>query len=62
MVCPQCGKGRIHRIERSTFMERYIFSFFGYFPWECPLCRKPLLLKKRGVRRRRPIPSAEHSY
>jgi hypothetical protein len=35
-------------------MQKNIYSWFGYYPWECPLCREPMLvrqqhrLKKRG--------------
>ncbi len=46
MVCTRCGSN-MRRLSRKGFLQRKIYSFFGYYPWECPLCRTPLLLKKK---------------
>jgi hypothetical protein len=31
-------------------MQRKVFALLGYYPWECPICRKIRLLHKRGKR------------
>jgi hypothetical protein len=51
--CEYCGN-ELRRLARQGFMQKEIYSRFGYYPWECPLCREPMLvrqqhrLKKRG--------------
>jgi DNA-directed RNA polymerase subunit RPC12/RpoP len=45
-VCTHCGSN-MRRLGRKGFWQRKIFSLFGYYPWECPVCRNPLLLKKK---------------
>ena len=40
-------------MERVGFWQIKIRSYFGYFPWECMLCRKPFYLKQRLDKRHR---------
>jgi hypothetical protein len=28
-------------------MQKRIYSWFGYYPWECPLCREPMLVRQQ---------------
>jgi hypothetical protein len=55
-LCPKCHRSGMRRIERKGVLQKKVFSFFGYFPWECPLCRVVKLFKNRGGRRSRRTP------
>lgn len=43
----------MRRLVRESFLQRSVYPLFGYYPWECPLCRKPVLLRQRRERRKR---------
>ena len=45
--CVGCGN-KLRRLAREGFLERKIFSFLGYFPWECVMCRKRLFFRDDG--------------
>lgn len=49
--CQTCGINYLRRLHRKGFLQRTIYSLFGYFPWECPVCRDPIMLKVRHKRR-----------
>lgn len=34
-------------------MQQKVYPFFGYYPWECPICREVKLFRRRGKRVRR---------
>jgi ssDNA-binding Zn-finger/Zn-ribbon topoisomerase 1 len=51
MQCPECGANRVRRMQRVGFLQNTVFPFFGYYPWECTLCREPFLAKKRYKRK-----------
>jgi hypothetical protein len=34
---------------RFGILQERVFPKFGFYPWECPQCRKKLLIKSRGV-------------
>jgi len=51
LICPTCGDAIMRRLQRKIFLERVIYPLFGYFPWECPVCRKSRLLRTRHRRR-----------
>ena len=55
--CPECGY-EMRRAERKGFLQRIVYSFFGYYPWQCPLCKGHFMLKRR--RRRRSSSSHKH--
>ncbi len=43
----------MRRLARAGFLQQHIWPFFGYYPWECPICRKLRLVRcrrRRGVR------------
>jgi hypothetical protein len=37
----------LRRLARQGFLQKEIYSRFGYYPWECPLCREPMLVKQQ---------------
>jgi hypothetical protein len=43
----------MRRLGRAGFLLGRIYPLFGYYPWECPLCRKMRLMRMRGRRMRR---------
>jgi hypothetical protein len=45
----------MRRLARSGVLQKYVFSFFGYYPWECFACRQTRLLRVRGKRSLRRI-------
>ncbi|WP_124847138.1 hypothetical protein [Acidipila sp. EB88] len=45
--CPHCEKAELRRHGRFGFMERVVFTYFGYYPWECGLCRRIFRLRQR---------------
>ena len=52
--CPKCGS-RLRRLERKGFLQQSVYPKFGYYPWECPVCRELIFRKKRHqLKRRRP--------
>jgi DNA-directed RNA polymerase subunit RPC12/RpoP len=44
--CDYCGN-QLRRLAREGFLQKKVYSKFGYFPWECPLCREPVLVKQQ---------------
>ena len=52
MQCSRCGS-EMRRLMRESFLQRKVYPLFGYYPWECPICRQPILFKKRVSRKRR---------
>jgi DNA-directed RNA polymerase subunit RPC12/RpoP len=44
--CEYCGNA-LRRLARQGFMQKEIYSRFGYYPWECPLCREPMLVRQQ---------------
>ncbi len=45
--CPHCEGIELRRQGRVGFMQRVVLPRFGWFPWECGLCRKVYFLKQR---------------
>ena len=52
MVCPGCSSPYLRRVRREGFMRKRVYAYFGYFPWECAICRKTFMLRVRGKRTR----------
>lgn len=38
----------MRRRARIGFLQNRIFPLFGYYPWECLVCRKTRMLRMRG--------------
>ncbi len=49
-VCRVCGNQHLHRLARAGFLQKQIFPLFGFYPWECFVCRKTRLFRARGKR------------
>jgi len=52
MHCVTCGC-EMRRLMRESFLQRRVYPHFGYYPWECPLCRELTLYKVRHLKKRR---------
>jgi hypothetical protein len=46
----------MRRLGRQGFLERNIYSYFGYYPWECPICRERVFFKRKHAHKRGPLP------
>lgn len=46
--CPKCRQEQLSRIARHGFLRNHVFPLFGYYPWECAICRRESLVRKRG--------------
>jgi hypothetical protein len=51
--CPKCRHEQLARIARHGYFRRNIWPIFGFYPWECAICRRQFLLWKRGAAYRR---------
>lgn len=60
LVCPNCGHEQLARIARRGFLRKKIYPLFGLYPWECAMCRKEFLIRKRAAGYRR-VPSASQA-
>lgn len=47
--CPHCEGIELRRQGRVGFWQRVVLPRFGYFPWECGLCRKIYMLRQRST-------------
>jgi len=52
VICLKCGGGIAIRINRSGFLQRKVFSHFGFYPWKCGACGRIFLVRRRGDRPR----------
>jgi ribosomal protein L37AE/L43A len=48
LTCPHCRREQLARIARRGFLRQKLFPAFGFYPWECSMCRRQFLLRKRG--------------
>jgi hypothetical protein len=53
MECPRCHEYHLVRIARRGFLRNHIFPFFGLYPWQCAICGKQCLIRKRSAGYRR---------
>jgi hypothetical protein len=51
MECKICTT-RMRRLKREGFMQLKFFPIFGYYPWECPNCRKLKMERKQYQKKR----------
>jgi ssDNA-binding Zn-finger/Zn-ribbon topoisomerase 1 len=49
--CPHCGNDRPRRVERTTFMQKSVYPFLGYYPWMCGFCKSSFMARKRYRRK-----------
>lgn len=55
LKCASCGND-LRRLSRNGFLERKVYSYFGYYPWECPICRQRIFVKKKNKHKRSSFP------
>ncbi len=53
LKCPNCGQEQLSRIARHGFLRKIVYPLFGFYPWECAICRKDYLIRRRGGSYRR---------
>jgi hypothetical protein len=53
MQCEECNGRKMERIKRVGFVETFVFSAFGYYPWGCGRCQYKKILKKRGEKKKK---------
>ncbi len=61
--CDRCSGNFFRRLNRKGFMERKVLPYLGFFPWECALCRRKVVLRTDGFKpaskpTAAPVPSA----
>lgn len=49
LTCPNCCHEQLARIARRGFLRERLFPIFGFYPWECAMCRRQFMLRKRGA-------------
>ena len=42
----------MRRLPRYGLMQELFWPRLGFYPWECPICRKVRLIRFRGKRKR----------
>ncbi len=47
-LCAQCSPGVYRRVNRSTLLQRTVFTWLGFYPWECVCCRRRKLFRDVG--------------
>jgi hypothetical protein len=50
--CDRCSGNFFRRLNRKGFMERRALPALGFFPWECALCRRKVVLRTDGFKPR----------
>ena len=46
--CGKCNPGVFRRINRASLLERTVFTWLGFYPWECVSCRRKRYLRDQG--------------
>ena len=49
LECPKCHEQQLARIARRGFLRNYIFPLYGLYPWQCAICGKQRLIRKRSA-------------
>ena len=47
-TCTRCHPSLFRRINRASLLERTLFTWLGYFPWECVSCRRKRFFRDQG--------------
>jgi len=47
-LCIWCNATAFRRINRHGFLQEVVFPYFGYYPWECVMCRKRAFFRDDG--------------
>lgn len=49
LECPQCRQQQLARIARRGFLRNRIYPIVGLYPWQCAICGKQYLIRKRSA-------------
>jgi predicted RNA-binding Zn-ribbon protein involved in translation (DUF1610 family) len=49
LECPHCHQQHLMRIARKGFLRNRIYPIFGLYPWQCVICGKQYLMRKRSA-------------
>jgi len=52
MICGKCRAGKLKRVEREGVLERNLYAWLGYYPWQCSACKTRALFRVRGKRQK----------
>jgi hypothetical protein len=52
LACTGCHAYSLRRVKRKGVWQKLIASAFGYYPWECKVCREINMYRDRGTRAR----------
>ena len=52
-ICTHCKKALLRRSSRSGFVENFVLSLMGYYPWRCSYCKERQMRRDRGDERSR---------
>ena len=50
--CDRCSGKFFRRLNRKGYLERVVLPALGFFPWECALCRRKVVLRTDGFKPR----------
>ncbi|WP_419804773.1 hypothetical protein [Terriglobus sp.] len=50
-ICSSCKRSNLRRSARHGFMETFVYSLFGMYPWRCRQCGIRTMLRDRGESR-----------
>lgn len=59
LECPNCHEEQLARIARRGFLRNRIYPLIGLYPWQCAICGRHYLLRKRSTGYRRPAEASE---
>lgn len=51
-ICSNCNCSNLRRSSRQGFVERFVYSLFGLYPWRCRQCCMRSMLRDRGEQSR----------
>ena len=57
-ICSGCKHSNLRRSTRQGFLETFVFSLAGLYPWRCRACGTRTMLRDRGEPRK---PGAVHA-
>ena len=49
LECPNCHEEQLARIARRGFLRNRIYPIFGLYPWQCAICGRQYLIRKRSA-------------
>ena len=49
-ICLKCGSTGFRRVNRVGLLQNYVLPYFGYYPWECVMCRRKRYFRDNGHR------------